>query len=434
MTPGASATGALVIDTARQVMQGLVRGDLALREATVARLDRRSLLPGLLVAGKMGAKLSFAVALHESHEFLFGLFGENRERSVADIRLRFELRPALSPPRMAIDPSAVLFLPPKFFHRPGAPGPLELILADGHGLTIAHDAGHVAVEVEGLGAIGARDEWPVWLVVALLDTLAAWVESGPGDRPCRFALDSGTRLDKLLASVYTGYAGIADVVTREPDSAAARAASRRLFGTYPGLAGSYRLSELAARVLVQLDRQGDLVTDGNDPDWQQYDLDARMVAGAGAPAIHLSIRPPDVLTDGPFHRAFLDGIREDDAIEQLADASDDLGEESLRDFVRDPLLDDRALFVRIRHDDLDLVLLRGAMKGEALGLLYLVRFEVEPFPDVRVKRIDSARLIGWSRGPGDWQGEIGHRSEIATHFLRLFTVLLGWHRRMLAAG
>ena len=94
-------------------MQGLIRGDLALQEQSLKRLHCKAVQPSLLVSRKMGAKLSFAVDLHESKEFLFGLFGERRRRPVADIRLYFELRPALTPPRLVIDPSAVTFVHPE---------------------------------------------------------------------------------------------------------------------------------------------------------------------------------------------------------------------------------------------------------------------------------------------------------------------------------
>lgn len=416
-------------------METMMAGELALRQVSLRHLGAPRLFPGILVAPEMRGKLSFVVRLSQTEEFLFGLFEEQRGDTVADVRLRFAVRPTPEPVLVPFDRSGVLFVPPPFLEPPGEPGLLRLWLHSGQLLQVRFGADEtMALHDENRVLVDAAQEWPTALLVELLETLAAWLRTRRSGTPRPFVVPTGTILGRLLHQVIDALQRILDNFDGEPADRDTRALDAELTAIHPAFGAGYHLQTLLAQLLVQLDAHGDLVTDLADPDWQQFDIAVRVVPNAGRHDVQLAMHPPDFLTAGAYHGSFLTAIRAPAVTAELARALDrpDLDEAAFAEYLHDPWQDRASLFVRIRRDDVDLVLLHGRLRGEATRLLYEMRFEVTPYPEVHVRRVTDIRLLAAAVGAQSWDdrasSEPGQR-----YFRRFLRALRVWQTGMLLA-
>lgn len=414
-------------------MGAMMRGDLALRQISLGHLGRPGRFPGILVAREMRGKLSFVVRLSQTEELLFGLFEDERHDTVADIRLRFALRPTPDPVIAPLDRPGMAFLPPPFLENPGDPAQLRVRLRRGHALAVRFRDGDTPLLQDDSGAVfdGAQT-WPTALLVDLLDTLASWLRTRQAGAPQPFVIPAGTGLGRLLQETVAGFRLILDRFDGEPRDERLAALEEALTTVHPALGGGYHVPVLLARLLVQLDAHGDLVTDLDDPDWQQFDIEVRLVPNVGRPVLHFMMHPPDFLTDGDYHSSFLAALRAPEVAAPLRDELDrpDVDEAAFTDFLHDPEQERASLFVRIRRDDLDLVLLRGGLQGVAARLLYQMRFEVTPYPEVRVQRVADIRLLAAEVGAQTRDGRAS-RQPAQRYFERFFRALRVWQTGMI---
>jgi len=421
-----------IIATTEKLICALIRADLSLRMASLDHLNEPTTFPSLLVATEMQGKLSFVVNHTESRKFLFGLFEEDRSRSIADVRLRFKIRPSLEPDTTPIVEPKLTFVPPVFLENLGDVDSLQLRLKDARLLqvkSISNDG--PAFQIDDT-VLGRNTHWPAELLVELLETLASWLRTKQGGEPQPLRLQKGLHLDALLRTIIDCYSRIVDIMDGEPTDRTIIDLEKKLLRIHPAFGAGYRFVSLLARALVQLDRNGELVSDLNDPDWQQFDIAVELIPGPGGHEIRIQLRPPDFLVEGEYHRRFLEMIRTPEGTELLYNKLKILNatKQDFDDFLHDPVQNQTAIFVRMQRDDLDLVLLQANLRGQRARFLYQMRFNVTSYPDVRVEGIEDVELLAAEVGSLGLTGRIAPDSPPYAYVVRFFRTLHTWQARM----
>jgi hypothetical protein len=419
-----------IVETTRDVILAMIRGDLLLRQESLDGLNASTILPTIFFAREMRGKLSFVVKVSESEKFLFGLFKEEREESVADLRINFALAPSVETASAGREQLSVMFAPPPFLMPAADPDQLSLLLYNDDLLFVAFTpTNRATLRLQNGRVLPASASWPVSIGVELLKTLAAWNRSGKTGAPQPYNISETSILGNLLQKIVEGHHLITDELTEKPSDNNIVTADRQLSKIHPELGGGYRLSSMQARLLVQLDQNGEVLSDLEDPNWHQIDIVIRITPVGGGYEISLAINPPDILVNGPYHRTFLSAIREMKTRERLHDRLKDtlpITAEAFRDYLNDPVHDQRAVFARIDRNDLDLVLLEGTIEGQSVQLLYEIKFKVTAYPMVEVTDVSDIQLLGTQTGSNEWTGTFSKREAGRLYFERFFRILRIW--------
>ena len=434
----AESQGQFIVETTRNLILTMIRGDLLLRRMSIDSFNASMIFPAIFFAREMQGKLSFIVQLEESRKFLFGLFKHEREQSVADLRLHFALHPSVEAAVSAREQLSLMFAPPPFLMPPEEPDQLCLKLYNGDLLFITFTPTNgVALQLQDGKLLPPSKPWPVSFGVGILKTLAVWIRTRDAGSPQPFAISDTSILGSLLHEIIEGYYLIADVLAGKPSDESLITADRQLRQIHPELGGGYRLSSMRARLLVQLDQNGELLSDLDDPNWHQIDIEIQITPAKGGHEIRIAIHPPDILVSGTYHRTFLAAIRTKKTREKLYDKLKDtlpITSTAFQSYLNDPVHDQRAVFARIDRDDIDLVLLEGPLEGQTVRLLYQIKFEVTDYPEVEVTKVSDILLLGNQIGTNEWTGTFSKSASARLYFERFIRILHIWQAGILVEG
>jgi hypothetical protein len=323
-----------------------------------------------------------------------------------------------------------MFAPPPFLMPAENPDLLNLQLYNGDLMIIAFTpTNRASLRFEDGRLLRASQSWPVSIGVDLLETLAAWNRTGKTGAPQPYNISDTNILGNLLQEIVKGHHLIADELTEKPSDKNLISDDRQLSKIHPEIGGGYRLSSMQARLLIQLDQNGEVLSDFEDLNWHQIDIEIRITPMGGGYEIRLAIHPPDILVSGPYHRTFLSAIRNKKTRERLHDqvkGTLPITAEAFRDYLNDPVHDQDAVFARIDRNDLDLVLLKGTIEGQTVQLLYEIRFKVSAYPAVEVTDVSDILLLGHQTGSNGWTGIFSKKEASRLYFERFFRILRVW--------
>jgi hypothetical protein len=389
---------------AAQVLEDMVRGDRAIRRMRFLPLMRRAAPPDVLVATQMRAKLQLSAVRTETKEIVFGIFGEHtRTDVIANVRLTFEVRPVPgSEPPGKLPERFLLEIPP--FMGLGD-GLIEFDLGGGLRIVARLADETIRWRDEGGNRLRVDDGWPAGRLVSFLERVSRWLRDTERGEARRFDLDAQGGLGILLRRIREHYAIVKDRLEKLNQSRIVRLTRRMSFADHPALDAGYILSGIRSEALVQLDRNGNLVSESGDTDpedWQQIDFELHQISRAEGANLLISFRAPDFLVSGQYHDRFLQAIREPGACEILHRAQTSVSDpEEFQAFLSAPEQKRSAIFVRLDAEDHDLVLLRGGVDDMSIEYLFIARFEVTPFPEVRPKLVE-AQLLSSRLGGRSW--------------------------------
>lgn len=428
-----------VAEAASGTLSGLVAGDLALRALSLRHLGQGARFPTILAARQMSAKLCFIYAIQEERR-VFGFLGEKHDEKVADIRLNFSLEPSLGETGASPSPTLPSFAPPDLLVCDGDPDVLTVRMPGGktYAISFPRDGG-LTVAAEDGELLVVRKDWEARHIVELLDALAEWADEGHRERFYPLRVEAMGELGGLLQRILDGLDSLTHRLRAPFTKRGDAALDRYLRSIHPHFGAGYSFRDLHAKVLVQLNREGELARELDDEDWHQLDIEIRVPRRLGRTEAQLQLRPPDILVQGSeYHARFLACVREhwkafhSSYVRHFEGLDHDdfrrrsFKETAFREFVWDPAQEARSLFVRIDRDDTDVVLLRGSFEGKPAELVYRVRFKVSPFPEVRVERVKEAVLIAGHVGRKAYTPIAGVDAEVHRYFVRTFRILQRW--------
>jgi hypothetical protein len=428
------------------LLADIVRGDLAMREQSL--LAAGESLPTLLVATGVQAELSYQAQSGDTRRLAW--LARASEQPVADVRLSLRLRPSLGSPRRPaparLELAAPVFLaavPPasdrlslSFGPGPlviGLPGDRRLILPGGPSdlkVALPSRAGEEPESFSG----DYLSAWPIPALVATLDGIADWRRSGEPRQIMAFTIPANPLLGGLLSKVTGVYGEVAEILDGDPPDPDGRLAAlrSRLERYSPLLTGVMTLEEIGARIKLYVDDYGELARRSDNLYRQRLDLDVEQVGTALEPALRFTLRMEDFLVGGDLHARFLAALRTPESIKELwslyksffhspfPDAPSEpprFKKEEITAYLLEARHDSSAVIVRMRHDDTDLVLLRGTVGGDPLEFLYQVTFTAGG--------IRRPLMLAIREGDKPW--EPGTVQNIAPRFFyRLYQTLYAW--------
>jgi hypothetical protein len=419
---------------AAQVLEDMVRGDRAIRRMRFLPLMRRAAPPNVLVATQMRAKLQLSAVRTETKEIVFGIFGEHtRTDVIANVRLTFEVRPVPgSEPPGKLPERFLLEIPP--FMRLGD-GRIKFVLGGGRRIVARLANKKVRWRDEDGNRIRVDDGWPAGRLVSFLERVSRWLRNAERGEARRFDLSAQGGLGMLLRRIREHYAIVSDRLEKLNQSRIVRLTRRRSFADHPALDAGYILAGIRSEALVQLDRNGNLVSESGDTDpedWQQIDFELHQLSRAEGANLLISFRAPDFLVSGQYHDRFLQAMREPAACEILLRAQTSVPDpEEFQAFLSAPEQKRSAIFVRLDAEDHDLVLLRGEVDDMSIEYLFIARFEVTPFPEVQPKLVEaqllSSRLEGRSWDPQHIPDRLEARRRVSGYMNRFVRTLNQWN-------
>jgi hypothetical protein len=419
-------------------MEEMVHGEQLLRRTRLRGLIRSQPLAGVLISPRMEAKLQLTVVNTETSNPLLGLLGAESTRDViANIRLRFEVRPA--PGRVpVVMPECCFFLrvPPFLkYRRFDDTDHLDFLGLRHRWLTARFSpAGELEIYDEEGELLSTGESYSVAGLVTVLDQTARWLREGATGEARRFNLQTQGAVGELMRRI----AGYQEQVFVAFEDMAQGVEGRPSLSTsledLSALDCSYEITDVHARVLIQLDGEGKLIETSeqkSSEDWQQLDFDMRLRRRGELAGFEIAIRPPDFLVQGnDYHGKFLEALETDAGREILWSAFEEGTREAFDRFLQHPAQSETAVLVRVDGRDHDLVLLSGPLGGHDCRLLFLVKFDVTEFPRVE-PTVVSARFLALEQPQGRWLPDrlTGEPAAMIDRYLtRVFRTAAGWLR------
>lgn len=245
-----------------------------------------------------------------------------------------------------------------------------------------------------------------------------------------------------------------DAALSEEDVRTWRTSLALLAAIHPDLAAAFRVVDCDINMRVWVDREGNVADATSKPDQRvKLDMSSRMVIRPGSHDVEVTVNPPDIVTKGPLHEAFMKAIREPESIDAMANSIDPgetnpslppLVKQHFKQFVLGQ--HDRALFVRIGRDpsnkdslDYNLVSLEGEMDGETCWMLFRNFMIVKNIGEQRFKvtsrnavfhacELDGKLYYAPSSYPsGDW-------THVRAYVPALVHTLVSWHNVIRQGG
>ena len=393
---------------AAQVIGGMVRGDRAIRHMSLLSRKRGVGPAAVLIANNMRAKLQLSAVRTETKEIVFGIFGEHTHTDVvANVRLTFDVRPVPgSGLSIRLPEKFLLEIPP--FIDPGS-GRIGFDIGGGHKIVARLDDEKLRWFDETGNRMKVGEGWPAEYLVSFFARVSRWLRNVEQGETRPFDLGTQGGLGELLGRIREHYTIVKDRLEELNQSRIVRLTRRMSLADHPALDAGYALSGIRTEALVQLDRNGNLVSESGDTEpenWQQIDFELNQLSEAEGANLLISFRLPDFLVSGRYHKRFLEAIRKPEAskiIHQEQAAVPDF--EKFRAFLSAPGQEISAIFIRLDAEDHDLILLRGEVDGRSIEYLFIADFEVTPFPEVKPKLV-KARLLSSRTEASNW---VSHR-------------------------
>jgi len=420
------------------IIEEMVRGEQLLRRLRLPGLTPSQGLTGILISPRMRAKLQLTVTETETSSSLLGLFGGGSTRDViANIRLGFELRPTSDRATAVLPGSEFALLVPPFlrYRKQDADEYVDFLVSEHKWLagSLATD-GAVKIHDEEGQLLSSGDSYSVAGVAAVLDRTATWLRAGATGAAKRFDLETQGAVGTLMRRIAGYYQQVVEALMEVDDHRGDLLPERVSRAQLPMSDCGYRITDVQAKALLQLDGQGRLI-EGSDQkeseDWQQLDFEMGLATGGALAGLRIAIRPPDFLVQGDkYHAKFLEAVQTGAALEILWEAFNGGDRPAFAQFLSNSSQSERSLLVRIDGQDHDLVLLAGSLGGRESRLLFLVQFEVTDFPSV-VPKVVSAVFVAREEGPGRWVPDrvVGEPAQMIDRYItRVFRTTLGWLR------
>lgn len=428
------------------LLADILRGDLLMRARSLLAAGEG--LPTLLVATGVRAELNYQAQTGDTRRLAW--LTRATEQPVADVRLSLGLRPSpgaaqgpaparlelAAPDFLATLPQAPNSLLLSFDQGPlliGFPADRLLILPGGpRDLKVAlpSRAGEEAESFTG----DYLSAWPIKPLVATLDGIADWRRRGEPRHTLAFRIEPDTLLGGLLGKVTGVHREVAEILDGDPPDPDGRLAALRasLHAYSPLLAGVMTLEQIGARIKLYVDDYGELARRSDNLYRQRLDVDVEQVGSIREPTLRFTVRMEDFLVDGDLHARFLAALRTPASLKALwtlyeshfrspfPDAPSEpprFKKDEIAAYLLDGRHDSTAVIVRMRHDDTDLVLLRGTVRGDPLDFLLQVTFAADG--------IRKPLLLAIRQGDEPW--EAGTVQNIAPRFFyRLYQTLYAW--------
>jgi hypothetical protein len=420
---------------AAQVLENMVRGDRAIRHMGLMPPRQRVAPMNVLVATKMRSKLQLSAVRSETKEIVFGIFGEHtRTDVIANIRLTFEVRPVPGTELAVKLPERFLLEIPPFMDI--GDGQIEFDLGGGRRISAGLAAEKIRWRDERGNPLNVAEGWPAGYLVSFFERVSRWLRNAERGEARPFDLGAQGGLGMLLGRIREHYTTVRDRLEELNQSRIVQLTRRRSLADHPALDAGYILAGIRCEALVQLDRNGNLVSEsGNtDPeDWQQIDFELHQLSGTEGTNLLISFQLPDFLVSGQYHQRFLKAIRKPEASKILHEAQTSvLDSEKFQAFLSAPAQETSAIFVRLDAEDHDLILLRDGLEGRSIEYLFMARFEVTPFPEVKPKlvkaRLLSSRVEGGSWAPQRIPDRMKSRKRVRKYMNRYVRTLNQWTR------
>lgn len=421
------------------IIEEMVRGERLVRRLRLPVLGPSHGLTGVLISPRMQAKLSLTVMKTETSSMLLGLFGgESTQDVIANIRLSFELRPTPDRDTRVMPEFWFSLVVPPFlrYRRQNEVEFVDFLVSEQWWFTGRRSpgAGLEIYDKEGQ-LLSSGESYSVAGLAAVLDRTARWVREGATGPVKRFDLDTQGAVGELMRRIAGYHQQVIAALVDMPEDSGVRSKRTNSVADLPAFDCSYRITDVHAKALLQLDGEGRLIEGSHQKesdDWQQLDFEIRPGTRGVLTSLQIAIRPPDFLVPGgKYHTEFLEALQTDGALGILWEAFSQGDKATFEAFLRNASQSERALLVRIDGKDHDLVLLAGPLGGRASRLLFLVQFEVTEFPSVAPK-VANARFLAREEGPGPWIPERvteGEAAQMIDRYLtRVFRTTLGWLR------
>lgn len=430
------------------MLSGMVRGDLDMRRRSLERTRQGCILPTLLLTGGVRAELFYG--LEEGRAARLVWLRRRDVKPVLDVRLYLALAPTLAPALPATGAARSRALVPDFLAFPGREEELRVGLMDGGTLTVAFPRPG-ALRLRGKTLVIAPEagfapdyqgdnltDWPLDALVDCLLTFAHWQDRGMPRMGMVFHPPANGTLGRVMAGILGGYGEVGAALDQATN--AQRPRQSLLVEAGLTMPGQLALDRWEVAVRVHQDDQGEVLANAPDLDRQRVDLVARLETPGGdgePPPLLLEMGLSDVQAGGEKLDLFLAALAEKQAaislwggleivLPHLPAGFQDLGQDGLARYLTDPGHIRHAVVARMRHDDTDLVLLRGTAFGLGFDLLSQVALQS------RSARLRHG-LLGVRPAGGEWVA--GTRENLAPrYFYRLFRSLHAWQRCLGAAS
>lgn len=414
--------GALCTDVIRQV----IAGDRALLDMSLANAAARPLPASIFVSPRIAFSLRIDQTWDRRRGFLPNIF-DSRTASrdaVANVRVRFTIRPSPEPVGGGDGDGALTLLVPSFVTYRDEDR-LEVMLDEERRVVARFTSDdRIVLRDSGGRSIAVSERWPVEPLAGILERTALWLRQGAPGVSRAFDPARDTELGKLLRRIaaYQGEIRKAlETSIRSSDSASS--------DRHSDLDAFYVIDDFKAKALLKLDDEGRIAVGENGGRWQQkLDFEVRPSKAGALEGFVISIRPPDFLVDGPYHQKFIAALRE--ARGELKSALDELRPSTagFDRYLASRGFDESTLFVRIDTEDHDLVLMGGVLDGRSVEVLLLVRFDASELPDGN-PRVDEAELIAYRERSTSWLPERvsrGQQKRIGPYMHRFLRTARSW--------
>jgi hypothetical protein len=414
------------IEHVEATLMAMMRAELGLRRHARAQLSSFSIFPYILVANEIRAELRFNITLSDENDFLFDLFDEKDVESIADVRLLFAIHPIPEEERLPDSEPGLTFLPPPFLQNPGDVDLLSIRLISGERLQVRFPDRHrVSIQSSSGDIFTNKRIRNISLLIDLLETLAAWCKEPYAGEAKRFRIQSQELLGNLLSKIIGGYRQIHQIMRKKWSEPGLKELDRELKDIHPSFGAGYRLYSLFARIIVTLDESGKLISDLDQSERQKFDIEVSQSLNAQTTGVRINMFPPDFLVAGKHHAVFLDKLRSPEIIHRIFPKNTKLNikEASFLDFMKDPMQDEASIFIRIRRDDLDVVLLKGQLGNQKTYMLYTMKFEVTSEPVIEVADVSDIELMALKIGSNEWQLPNKEQEAVYEYLKRLFSIL-----------
>ena len=400
-------------------------------------MSRRSLmqsawrdgLPTLLALGGVRAELNCERTETDTNRLVWKRI--RTTRPILALNLRLDLAASVFPaPARAVPARAVLEIP-DFLASVGEGDALHLGLPGQDGLRIGFPTpGSLEIAGKTVEVVQSRwadpnfegdtlGEWPVDALVDCVDRVADWRRRGEPRVAMTFEATGTGDLPGTLRGVTGAYGEVLAALDRAAGPPAGHAA----------LPVPLALKDFATDVQIYQSDRGDLALETLRLDRQRVDLAARVAQDADGPVIRLSLGLTDIQIAGEKFQGYIDLLKEKAAAKNIQGGLDAMADHLPEDF---PGLDEKqvaqylkapehaecAVVARMRHDETDLVWLRGPAAG------FDVDFLCQVAPQSREERRRHILLAARKAG-GAWIPATAENLA-PRYFFRLFHSLRAW--------
>ena len=456
-------------------LRGMMHGEQSVKEASRAASAHRhhARYPQRYLVRGMRAELNFEADLRKTVRFLW--FKKTEVRPSTTVKIRIALESSLDQPLPLAVSSALLMTVPRFLDHGGDSEALDLNLLDGRALRMdflpvveerfletimfavnGSPAGGVTRQAALLDD-GTRDmaqpaewsvptEWPMDIMVPLLDTIAEWRLGRMSSRnvSCSQRLLKRDEPGKQQA----GLDALDEVLEKILDGCKEVSKDLERVSTETPSEGGMQLSVLSATVRVHLDSHGSVARSRERPESsQQLDLAVTPGATTHDRSTLITFDLPDFLVEGGLRDEILDRLRTQEEQgriwrawrSRLASEDATLSAEQIAALLEASKQPGCGIVIRVGHGhrrndaDTDLVLLQDETGRDQTGLLLEVTFRrSRNGGQPSIDEIGKIEVVA-HRLSGTWQGS-RHRSLQSPHYFARLLRTLHTLQKFVAAG